>query len=385
MASNPLPPLVEGSSIYKLVIPKSVEEKIRYLIRKFPNTEWSGILFCTHQGTFENNDLIVTCQDIYPMDLGSSGWTEFKMSEDVAAYMAEHIELFACDLQLVHSHHSIGAFFSGQDIAMLQQEGNDTNCFVSLIVDTKGTYVARITRKVKQQSEVKCLGESYEFFGEGCKQLSNSNSQPAKVISKEYIEYFNMEIERHEVPNTLSYLDERFDEIIKKKQNTSAIPQFRNAAIGDSSVVKELNLFNEYPKVKNEIENSAEVEWIPDAKKIHAAVVHIITCSLIINPDKVDLKQWVSKHMVNVYRKVFGDDSESHAAKYASSPFNEWKDYIVATTMDYFDYDPSMLYDNTELLQSKVATAICDELFEYLDYNDYIKAYYNDFLEYTNI
>lgn len=42
------------------------------------------------------------------MDLGTSGWTEFKMSEDVAAYMAQNIELFDCDMGLVHSHHSMG-------------------------------------------------------------------------------------------------------------------------------------------------------------------------------------------------------------------------------------------------------------------------------------
>ena len=103
-----LPPLVKGQSTYKLIVPEKVEEKIRYLIRKFPHTEWSGVLFTTHEGTFENNDLVITCQDIYPMDLGTSGWTEFKMSEDVTAYMAENIELFDCDMSLCHSHHTMG-------------------------------------------------------------------------------------------------------------------------------------------------------------------------------------------------------------------------------------------------------------------------------------
>ena len=150
--SKPLPQLLKGSSTYKLVVPESVEEKIRYLLRKFPSTEWSGVLFYTHQGTFENNDLIITCQDFFPMDLGTSGWTEFHMSEDVAAYMADNAELFSCDTGLIHSHHRLGAFFSGQDNLMLQQEGNDTNCFVSLVVDTKGSYVARVTRKLQSLS-----------------------------------------------------------------------------------------------------------------------------------------------------------------------------------------------------------------------------------------
>ena len=104
--------LIQGQSIYKMIVPENVEEKIRYLIRKFPSTEWSGILFYTHQGTFEENNLTITCQDIFPMDLGTSGWTEFKMSEDVAAYMAENIELFDCEMGLIHSHHIMGERFA---------------------------------------------------------------------------------------------------------------------------------------------------------------------------------------------------------------------------------------------------------------------------------
>lgn len=93
---------MKRSSIYKLIVPEKVEEKIRYLLRKFPSTEWSGVLFTTYTGSFENNDLTITCQDIYPMDLGNATYTQFNMNEDVAAYMADNIELFDCDLQLVH-------------------------------------------------------------------------------------------------------------------------------------------------------------------------------------------------------------------------------------------------------------------------------------------
>lgn len=103
-----LPQLIKMSSTYKLIVPEKVEEKIRYLIRKFPRTEWSGVLFTSHTGTFEDNNLVITCEDLFPMDLGTAGWTEFKMNEDVAAYMADNIELFSCDLGLVHSHHIMG-------------------------------------------------------------------------------------------------------------------------------------------------------------------------------------------------------------------------------------------------------------------------------------
>ncbi len=97
-----LPQLIKQPTTYKLNIPKKVEEKIRYLCRKFPSLEWSGILFTTHEGHFEDGSLTITCHDIYPMDLGSATFTSFKMDASVASYVAENMELFDCDMQLVH-------------------------------------------------------------------------------------------------------------------------------------------------------------------------------------------------------------------------------------------------------------------------------------------
>lgn len=99
---KPLPRLVRQSATYRLIVPEKVEEKIRYLIRKFPHTEWSGVLFYTHTGSFEHNDLVITCEDIYPMDLGTSGFTEFKMTPEVTNYIANNIELFDCEVGNVH-------------------------------------------------------------------------------------------------------------------------------------------------------------------------------------------------------------------------------------------------------------------------------------------
>ena len=102
-----LPPLVKGSTTYKLKVPRKVEEKIRYLCRKFPTLEWSGVLFTTYEGSFEKGDLVITCQDLYPMDLGSATFTDFKMDETVAGYIAENIDLFGCDMNLIHSHNQM--------------------------------------------------------------------------------------------------------------------------------------------------------------------------------------------------------------------------------------------------------------------------------------
>ena len=202
-------------------MPKKVEEKIRYLLRKFPSTEWSGILFYKHSGSFENEDLEIYCEDIYPMDLGSGTFTDFKMDESVVGYIAENIDLFSCEMGLVHSHHHMGAFFSGTDTATLRSEGADTNCFVSLIVDTKGTYQAAITRRIQKTTEVvtKNLASSYKFFGEGeIKTDEDPMSESTKVIDSDVIEYFMLDVEREVVDNPLAFLDTRFEEIQNKKR-----------------------------------------------------------------------------------------------------------------------------------------------------------------------
>lgn len=96
---------------YKLLIPAEVERKIRFACQKVWNTEWSGTLFFTYEGSFENNDLVIKCVDIYIMDIGTQAYTEFDMNPDVIAYMTEHPELLDCQLGLIHSHNNMSKEF----------------------------------------------------------------------------------------------------------------------------------------------------------------------------------------------------------------------------------------------------------------------------------
>lgn len=332
------------------------------------------------------------------MDLGNATFTEFKMSEDVAAYMSENIELFDCDLQLIHSHHQMSTQPSGTDLNTLKEEGNERNCFVSLIVNNAGKYYAAITRKVQTKSEVtiKKLGTSYEFFGEGSKELEHDNTETTKVVEKEVIEYFDLEVERHEVSNTLAYLDDRFDEIAEKKA-TERKNNWNSSNIAPTGtffdwlhskpVPKKQNPFDDNPdketpkipylKDDHMFNPSIADDWQPDPEKIHAAVVHMITCNLILNPDKFDLKQWITKHMKNVYIKIFGESSIYECEHDACGAFSEWKDFIIQHILDYFDTSdvPDTLIETYEIIQSRIAQAMSDELMEFIDVNPYIKAY----------
>lgn len=94
--------LIKMASTYNMIIPQKVENKIRHICNKVWDVEWSGTLFYKYSGSFENKDLVITCEDIYVMDIGTSAYTEFDMSPDVIGYMAENLELLDCQLGLIH-------------------------------------------------------------------------------------------------------------------------------------------------------------------------------------------------------------------------------------------------------------------------------------------
>ena len=108
VAGKQLLPLFKGEEKdYKIIIPEEVESKIRFLCNKIHAVEWSGTLFYDIEGTFEDNNLVVTCKDIYLMDIGSAAYTEFNMSPDVISYMAQNPELLDYKTGLIHSHNQM--------------------------------------------------------------------------------------------------------------------------------------------------------------------------------------------------------------------------------------------------------------------------------------
>jgi len=357
------------------------------------------------------------------MDLGTGTFTDFKMDESVVGYIAENIDLFGCDMGLVHSHHSMGAFFSGTDTSTLRTEGNDTNCFVSLIVDTKGTYQAAITRKVQEKKTIvtKDFSSSYHFFGEG-QICCNNIAVPIEEtpVDTAYIEYFMLDVQIEPVDNPLVYLDTRFDEIqevkrkkmaettkvfnppiVKATQNGNHSPWIPNekkqlyapsireslerGSFGsdfdedcsfreylNNKKVKEPTLFSD-DEIAEMIDDSG---WEPDPTIIHKLVCQMITCSLIIS-DNIDLKQWITRWMEKKYKEIFGPDCNE------SSQFLEWKEYIVEFMMNEYmlldDNIPNELVDDYDLLQSKIATAMYSELYQYNPKEDTL--YLNDYME----
>jgi proteasome lid subunit RPN8/RPN11 len=363
-----------------MIIPKDVESKIRYTCSKISNIEWSGILFYTYEGNFEDESLIIRCVDIFIMDIGTTGYTEFEMNPDVISYMTENPELLSCKTGLIHSHHEMSTFFSHTDTSTLASEGHSTNNFVSLIVNNAGTYTAAITRKVKYIRNINELA-TYEFFDQGTK---NAHKEYKDI--QDNIEWYYLKIEK-EGANIFEDIQNRLDEIQKSKEITKIKqPELSSEkrVFPKFNMDDEPTLFddlNKSKKVLNSISNCIKKDSLntleniqeEELKNFHlnedilkAFVVQLLTGSLFVGVDKLDIDKWVSK-MKEVYSRRFKNEES----------FSQW----IYTFIDYLIWeieDPEL--SNLGLNSDELAYIVANDAINAL--NKFPQnVYINDMIE----
>lgn len=375
-----------GTYNYKLIIPAEVERKIRFACQKVWSTEWSGTLFFTHEGSFENNDLVIRCVDIYIMDIGTQAYTEFDMNPDVIAYMCENPELLDCQMGLIHSHNNMSTFFSGTDTATLKEEGRDRNNFVSLIVNNAGSYTAAITRRIKSKQVKESV--SYEFFGDGEK-----HDTKEYVSDADEIEWFYLKIEKEDENYSFPDMAARLEEIKQakaekvKKAQTPVYQGSYKPVIANSYGTKAdpANLVKKETKRPKVVQTSLfdDVDDLPfemgydipygqvtfDKVTLKSLVLQLITGSIIISNDsKIDITKW-AKSMPALYEKRFGKGKEG------MKNFKIWAD-TYAEYLTWYVTDEKLEelgFDETEIC-AICAHDMIEELTK-LPENDYIKGY----------
>lgn len=388
-----------GTYNYKLIIPAEVERKIRFACRKVWSTEWSGTLFFTHEGSFENNDLVIRCVDIYIMDIGTQAYTEFDMNPDVIAYMCENPELLDCQMGLIHSHNNMSTFFSGTDTATLKEEGRDRNNFVSLIVNNAGTYTAAITRRVKSKQVKESV--SYEFFGDGEK-----HDTKEYVSSADEIEWFYLKIENENETFSFPDMAARLEEIKQAKAERAekakkaqtpvyqggykpVIANSYSTKAGPANLVKKeadkpkvvqpalFDSVDDLPFDDNYNLPYGQVTF--DKVTLKSLVLQLITGSIIISNDsKIDITKW-AKSMPTLYEKRFGK------GKVGMDNFKIWAE-TYAEYLTWYITDEKLEelgFDETEIC-AICAHDMIEELTK-LPENDYIKGYIDALQKYLKI
>lgn len=170
--------LINTGKTLTLNISESLENKISYLLREFPSTEWSGVLFYT----YKTDPIELTAVDLYLMDIGNSVFTEYEFNAEIAGYIAENPELVEAQTGLIHSHHSMSTNFSSTDMKTLEDEGKDQNHFLSLIVNNAKSYSAKFTTKQLHKVHGKRTIIEYGFNNEAIETEKYVNTEQVAIL-----------------------------------------------------------------------------------------------------------------------------------------------------------------------------------------------------------
>lgn len=306
-------------SSYKMIITKELERKIRFICSKVSQVEWSGVLYYTHTGNFEDGSLTIIAKDLLVLDIGNGSSTNFNYDNpDICTYMIDN-DLLDCDSGLIHSHCTFDTFFSGTDQNTLLQEGTDRNIFVSLIVNNAGTYTAGITRRMFSKIMEEACYKTFE---------DKEVCTPVEKYETQYVEWFQLTIEKEwEENNAFPDIAQRLLSIAEKKKEEEERRKnlYYNRA---PEAPNQLSLFEEkeppYFPVKNTNEISSAV--LPSYDDI---IVKLLTGNIAATTQTIS----IDKAAANM-QKLFDNTFESGEFSYFAEGFidfivNNWGESVL--------------------------------------------------------
>lgn len=138
-------------------MPIEVLHQIQYLCKKISKVEWSGALFYTTEGSIEKPESFkITLKTILPLDMGTSAYTEYNLDERFMDFIEEDFEE-RCTWKLghIHSHNSMAVFFSGTDMAELNDNAPAHNFYLSLIVNNAMDFLAKVAFIGEAKKDIK--------------------------------------------------------------------------------------------------------------------------------------------------------------------------------------------------------------------------------------
>lgn len=294
-------------------------------------------------------------------------------------------------------------FFSGTDTSTLIEEGTNTNHFLSLIVNNAGKYTAGITRKIVEEVKAKAhivytKNKHYHTFNDNKVVLSNntvSEADKEEVRATEHIEWFSAIIEKAEVANDFEDIDVRLSEIRASKTEKQVIGKSYRPKDPMLPFEKEYNVrpltatnrgIESYTTKGSDLDIDKKSTFYPneadiplcmtehfDEELIQTIATQLLTGSIIVNPNKIDLKQWV-KTMDVVYEKRFGslgfngeDDINTYYSYYR---LEAWLDtiieYLLYNTEDEDLLQRLNIVDSDEFSETDIAEICAHDLYIYL-------------------
>jgi hypothetical protein len=128
-----------------LIITKEVQSQINYFHNKVGPIEWSGFLLYEQEGDLNDiGGMKLTAKHIHILDIGSAAFTEirdydpFEIVDDIGERALSY------KMGIIHTHHNMDTFFSGTDTGCLHENAENYPFLLSLIVNFKVDYKAKI-------------------------------------------------------------------------------------------------------------------------------------------------------------------------------------------------------------------------------------------------
>lgn len=169
-----------------MIVSSDLINKIRYLHHKVKNKEWSGpLVYKIESGDINTpENLVLRAENMFLMDIGTSGSTSFEMDEASTIKMFDEIPQLMEGTHrtgLIHSHHGMKSFFSGTDNEELADNTSSHNLYLSLIVNYSEEFEARVAFTVTTKDKVKTFVSFTDLNNQNVEKLIESESEASFI------------------------------------------------------------------------------------------------------------------------------------------------------------------------------------------------------------
>lgn len=170
---------------------EEILNKIKYLCKLINKDEWSGVLFYSIEGSIKDPlTFKIKLEDILPLDKGTSAYTEYELDDRFVEYLMEDEKRMNWYVGHIHSHNTMQVFFSGTDMAELNDNSPSHNFYLSLIVNNYMDFMAKVAFVASLEEEVKEI-PYYALDENGEKYVIE---RPNLTLRKDKMHIYNCEI-----------------------------------------------------------------------------------------------------------------------------------------------------------------------------------------------
>jgi len=201
--------LLELKQKGKLIITEDVKKKIDQMHDRVGNTEWCGFIFYEKvEGSISDPETYVAkTTDIYMMDIGSHSYTESENHTDDVIKMVDRVPAYMENRYgLIHTHHSMNAFFSSTDMQELHDNVHLYSYYLSLIVNFDGNWCAKIAKLIDVN------GSSYTISEE------DEEDVLIEIPAKKVMVTFDLDVEFEQIEPYNDVVELRIAEIKERKK-----------------------------------------------------------------------------------------------------------------------------------------------------------------------